>query len=54
MVNFTFLPFYSCVNLQVVRGAQFMQLNQLVKGRPGDAQQPGGLGLIPAGLHQGL
>ena len=31
-----------------------MQLDELVKGWPGDAQQPGGLGLVPAGFNQGL
>ena len=31
-----------------------MQMNELVKGWPGDAQQPGGLGLVPAGFNQGL
>ena len=31
-----------------------MQINELVEGWPGDAQQPGGLGLVPAGFNQGL
>ena len=31
-----------------------MKGNELVKGWSGDAQQPGGLGLVPAGFNQGL
>ena len=31
-----------------------MQLDELVEGWPGDAQQPGGLGFVPAGFNQGL
>ena len=33
---------------------QIVKINELVEGRPGDSQQTGGLGLIPAGLNQGL
>lgn len=29
---------YSCVNLQVIGGAQIVELEELAEGRPGDAQ----------------
>ena len=54
IVNFTVLSLDSCVNLQLVRWTQIVQLNELIESWSGDAQQPGGLGLIPAGFHQGL
>ena len=33
---------------------QVVKINELVESWPGDSQQTGGLGLIPASLNQGL
>ena len=53
-VNFTLLPPYSCVKLQMLWWKQLVKVYELVKGWSGDAQQAGGLGLVPASFNQGL
>jgi hypothetical protein len=37
-VNFTLTYFYSCVNLQMIRGAKRVEMDELVEGKPGDSQ----------------
>jgi hypothetical protein len=37
-VNLTPLYLYNCVNLQIFRGAQIVDLNELIEGGAGDSQ----------------